>query len=827
MPLVINTPFKTNTVSNASGTAFVSNGTPFAASDVGRFIRLRTGPGNRQIRRIVGFVSTSQVTLDYPWTTSPHPEFEEVAPDAGDNWVMSYRLDDLDDGTNIVKVADDLYRFNFAGGNLVTLTSTAFVADLNIGLQLNSFHARIEDTACLQLGGIRADGTTYGGCILVDENTGNGGWSGSEGTNTGDIHLLGGNLFCKIAVGFWRFMHPIAAQRCTFQDLRVNGNWAGRFFGDKTVFRDVTIWNNQNTVVDVGSSFTVGPEVPVVKSIRIYDSGTAFYYSWSTPPNAGSLTVSGFEWENITRLFGTQGIPGAPRLLAFEDVDIDAVIALPQVANNGSASGLVTYRFANYLDAAFFDVNSDPVTDPVRAVTRDLQGVVVHDLVTSTGAIDRQSLIYRDSSGNFSGARNWEAMGGIVRAPYSFAAISYLLALSVQTLSMKRSVALNVALLPDLSITEIDRAVVDAYTDINNPYRLYDRAKSHLVANYVGQAATLVSRSGNLIDAGNFNVTIDATAASAFAFDGTTITIKASTYTGDMTTTGIITLANGAQFIGTRTDANGTVAPPKVVSITGITAGSRLQIFNVNTATEIVNQIVAGTSYSTTYAEGTGYSEGDVVRVRLAYDSGATAKLPFSGQAVVGSNGWSLLAAQQNDAVYNGLGIDGSTVTEFVSDFPNVQVDINDPDGTTRVDRLYAWFVHEQSSEQGIRQWFNGIVPEDEANFRIITATLDLKLDNIAATGVTFTDGRRLYRDDNASPLVGSTTGGGSITLFSGKVYTSVVSTSSPVITGDISQVPAAVQSGMTAQGYTAARAEKIDDIDAIRANTNLIPAAL
>ena len=33
--------------------------------------------------------------------------------------------------------------------------------------------------------------------------------------------------------------------------------------------------------------------------------------------------------------------------------------------------------------------------------------------------------------------------------------------------------------------------------------------------------------------------------------------------------------------------ANGTIAPPKAVSITGITAGSRLQIYNVTTATEM------------------------------------------------------------------------------------------------------------------------------------------------------------------------------------------------------------------------------------------------
>ena len=372
-------------------------------------------------------------------------------------------------------------------------------------------------------------------------------------------------------------------------------------------------------------------------------------------------------------------------------------------------------------------------------------------------------------------------------------------------------VMLTVELLPDTSITETTKATVDAYTAIDTSAKLYDRAKSWLYDNYTGQTATIVTRSGTLINAGSYNVTIDATAASVFSLAGNTLTLKASTYTGDMTTTGLITLANGATFVGTRTDANGTFAPPKTVSITGLTTGSRLRVYNNTTTTEVVNQIVSGTSYTATYNEGTGYSTGNTLTITVTWQSGTSAKLPFSTQVVVGSTGWSALVNQQDDTVYNGIGVDGSTVTEFVPDYPNVQVDISDPNGQTSADRLYSWFVYTTTTESGIRNWFGGIVAEDAANFRVITAILNLKIDNISAAGVEFTGGHRLYRDDNATPLVSSTSGGGSITLFAGKVYTSIVSTSSPVITGDISQVPAAVQSGMTAQGYTSARAVTLD----------------
>lgn len=335
----------------------------------------------------------------------------------------------------------------------------------------------------------------------------------------------------------------------------------------------------------------------------------------------------------------------------------------------------------------------------------------------------------------------------------------------------QNALQINRIILSDASITNVNKSSVDAYTSIDTSAKFYDRAKSWLFDNYAGQTATLVTRSGNLINAGSYNVVIDATAASVFSLVGNTITIKASTFTGDMSTTGLITLANGATFNGTRTDANGTILPPRTVSITGLAAGSRIRIYNVTTATEVVNTVIAGTSYSAAYNEGTGYSVGDTVAVTVTWQSGASAKLPFLTQVVVGASGWSVLVSQQNDTVYNAIGVDGSTVTEFAPDFPNVQVDISDPNGQTTIDRLYAWFVSVTATADGIRYWVGGIVAEDVANFKVITSILNLKLDNVSASGVEFTGGKRLYRDDGATPLVASTTGGGSITLYADKVF--------------------------------------------------------
>jgi hypothetical protein len=298
----------------------------------------------------------------------------------------------------------------------------------------------------------------------------------------------------------------------------------------------------------------------------------------------------------------------------------------------------------------------------------------------------------------------------------------------------------------DLDLTETNKATVDAYTTLDNSFELYDRAKSDLYDNYLGETATTVSRSGALTDAGAYNVTIDATASSAFAISGNTITIKASTFTGDMTTTGVITLANGAVFNGTRTDANGTVSPPRIVSVTGIVAGSRLRIYNSTTSTEVYNAIVSGTSYTASYAEGTGYSQNDVLDVRVAEIS----KLEFSSTVVASATGWSLLVTQEANTTYASYGVDGSTVAGITWDGGNMEFDFNDADNQVAGGDIAAWYFHFITTATGIAEAFGAISWPQINRVSNRTATLAITFDNKKADPLKIT-GAWIDRDDGAT----------------------------------------------------------------------------
>lgn len=233
--------------------------------------------------------------------------------------------------------------------------------------------------------------------------------------------------------------------------------------------------------------------------------------------------------------------------------------------------------------------------------------------------------------------------------------------------------------------------------------------------------------------------------------------------------------------------------------ISGIVAGSRLQIYNVTTATEMVNAINATTSYTLGYPNGTGYSAGDVVRVRLTYCVGLTAKLPVEYTTIASAAGWSVLANQQDDEVYIANGIDGSTVTEYNSDYLNVQIDVSDPDGVTSIQRGYAWYCDQMTGDDGIRYFYGAMVAEDAFNYLFNTDVADIKVQNTGAAGVTLTGGA-LRRKDGSSPIAP----GGSVYIYYGRAYSDVVTVAgSNVITGDIADVAPSVVAALSSDPST------------------------
>ena len=141
----------------------------------------------------------------------------------------------------------------------------------------------------------------------------------------------------------------------------------------------------------------------------------------------------------------------------------------------------------------------------------------------------------------------------------------------------------------DLLITELDALVTAAYTSTDNAYMGYDSAKLRLANNYLGEGVTDASRGADVFKAGSHNLTIDANAATAYAFDGSTFTFKTTNYVGGIESTGTITQIGAAQTINY--SVTGTLTLPTAgdwtldgVSVDTLenTSGSNINLFLTN-----------------------------------------------------------------------------------------------------------------------------------------------------------------------------------------------------------------------------------------------------
>jgi hypothetical protein len=242
-----------------------------------------------------------------------------------------------------------------------------------------------------------------------------------------------------------------------------------------------------------------------------------------------------------------------------------------------------------------------------------------------------------------------------------------------------------------------------------------------------------------------------------------TVVFTNSTITGTVSNSGTglvtITLASGST-IGT---VGSNVVTQRFANVTApnIIVGSRVQLYDTTNNVELFNGVLASAlNYQHTYV-------GDItVRLRATYQSGLTAKLPVAATGLLTATGLSFLNGQTDDGVYIGNLINGSTVTEYTPDYPNLQVDVAGGSSTT-VQRLYNWSTYIETTADGIRYLFAAISAIDAVNYLIDQAILDVKLDNTGATPVVISGGV-ITRKDGTTVIAATS---GSIQIDPAKAY--------------------------------------------------------
>lgn len=266
-------------------------------------------------------------------------------------------------------------------------------------------------------------------------------------------------------------------------------------------------------------------------------------------------------------------------------------------------------------------------------------------------------------------------------------------------------------------------------------------------------------------------------------------------------------------------DDGTTYVPAASISISNsnIVQHSTVLLENITKATEldIATDIAAG-GYSFTGLIGPSeiISVGDTVKIFATYGYGTSYKENYTESAVATASGITFLGSQTAWTDANNLSTDGSAQTEFSADYPNIQVDITSPDAFWQGAKLVAWFLYNQTTEDGIRNYF-GSIASNGAVWTFQTSAADIYIDVLTATSLSQNDSVYVQRDDGVYPQVPVTTGGGGIGMKqTGEVFVVTV-TGSNVITGDISDIPSYVPSASAISAATLAAATSAGGIDA------------
>jgi len=203
-----------------------------------------------------------------------------------------------------------------------------------------------------------------------------------------------------------------------------------------------------------------------------------------------------------------------------------------------------------------------------------------------------------------------------------------------------------------------------------------------------------------------------------------TVTNVAVTATGQhlyMSATGVwsVTGASG-DFTGIFTDATQTRVK---INTTGIVAGSRIQLYDVDATTELANEIVAGTTHSIAFTHTADHD----IRIRLTLTSGAaTCYYWYTATNTVTNTGLTFAAAQESNAIYINNGIDGSTVTEASVSGATIRIYVDDPDNTTTAQRIYNWYYYYLFSEAGIREQDGDYVTATDSTHIVLANTMKI-----------------------------------------------------------------------------------------------------
>jgi hypothetical protein len=305
-------------------------------------------------------------------------------------------------------------------------------------------------------------------------------------------------------------------------------------------------------------------------------------------------------------------------------------------------------------------------------------------------------------------------------------------------------------------------------------------AKGANVSDSIIKSSIATDAAMRLEDTGRANRSEFIKGAETYAIEifGTgTVTLEEVTYTGYtkplniLATTGTVTIELAAGDTQPTFDSAGATVvflqpiPTQSVTVSNGVAGTLLLIQDVtDSANPITLYLDSPASFPHTWTDPSPYVADRDIRVRAAFQSGATAKI-FVDELIGTSTNTALALAyrlnQVDDTVYISNAIDGSTVTDVVIDDAALLIEVDT--GTISWDLLYAFEVHWLATAAGIVDEGRIITAIDAANY-VFEGPWKIKNVSSPSVPLVISGGYGRSKVDGTTATLIDTTGG---TVFS------------------------------------------------------------
>lgn len=467
-------------------------------------------------------------------------------------------------GGVVIKTEDNTY---FISKN-VHLDGTTFcnftLANITVDTRNHYIAFRVSNDAVLQLGEIDADGNTFNGVSFQLINCSANVWSQSG--QSGDLLFYGSRISCvpnspSQDFVFWRAYRNDSHLNDLIDCIIEGFSGTGRLQGLRL----------RNTQI-VNATLGFPPPLTVKAPTREIDAlivrrCNAFFY-WNVVLSE-SITVRNLkERDNNNTALYMADFTGATATFINPDFENPTINFTNQEPSNNNAN---VFEFYSYNAVAVLDSDSSVQEDVKLAFYRS-NGDEEYSEVSDSGGVFTEALLLKQF---------YNSSTPTTRTPHVLRLRKLNLIYVEQPVNAVTPVVNQFRLRVN---NRIDNAIAHAgitfdfanktilIDDDNNFQTLYDSYQYHLQLTANMQYSEVLALVGESFNLDDYDLTVDD-----------------ATYTGDLITTGNLTLSNGGKITGSYTDQNGTVAPSVQLTISVNQTGCDVVILEAGTSTVLAS----------------------------------------------------------------------------------------------------------------------------------------------------------------------------------------------------------------------------------------------